>query len=78
MDPPASIWLRSGKKEGNLFKGSRDELIKELKAWVERRKLKNQAHAKIGEELLKNQDPLLALPHHSGSIRRLETQASES
>lgn len=77
MDSPASIWLRSGRKRQYLFKGSRDELIQELKAWVERRKLKKQAHAKLCEEFTQNKESLMAIPQQPGSTQQKSTQISE-
>ncbi len=77
MESPASIWIRSGRKPQYLFKGSRDEIIQELKAWVERRRLKNQAYANSREEFMQNFKSLMALPQQSGSIEQNQTRLFE-
>lgn len=41
MDSLADLWIRSGKNNQRLFRGSADEIVKELKAWVNRRKVHN-------------------------------------
>lgn len=60
-----------------LSGGSRDELIQELKAWVERRKLNNQAYAKLCVEFTENKKLLMAIPQLPGSNQQESSQMSE-
>lgn len=43
MDSLADVWVRSGKSLRCLYQGSTQDIIDELKAWVERRKANNDA-----------------------------------
>ena len=41
MESLADVWFRSGKSSECLYPGSKEEIIKELKYWVQRRKTFN-------------------------------------
>lgn len=47
MQSLADVWVRSGKISRCLYYGSKEEIITELKSWVERRKTFN--NAKVAE-----------------------------
>ena len=41
MQSLADTWIRSGKSSKCLYPGSKEEIITELKSWVERRRILN-------------------------------------
>lgn len=77
MDSLALTWLSSGKKPGNLYKGSHDALIQELKIWIEHRKIINYTHRMLQEDSIKAPGAVEALQHQPGEHKQKLAQLSE-
>ena len=67
MDSLADLWVRSGRNPQRLYQGSTEDIVKELKAWVERRKASNNV----------NMDVLWNMFQVTDSARQLSKQPVE-
>ena len=65
MDSASDLWVRSGKHAEHLFHGSMAQIIKELKAWVKRRKAYNDAHMDVCWNVIRGMDAVQRLSEHS-------------
>lgn len=69
MDSLADLWVRSGKKHQRLYQGSMEDLIKELRAWVERRKAKNNVNMEVRWNTFHVIDSLQEAPNQPGGFQ---------
>lgn len=76
MNTLVDTWLHSGMKREHLYKGSTDEITKEMKAWVDRRKAKNDIHMNLRQDMFMAMDNLAALKHRPGGPQRSQISAS--
>lgn len=65
----ADHWVRSGKKTSGLYHGTTDGIVKELKAWVERRKALNDAHIDEKWKFFDSVDPIQQLNRQSSEAQ---------
>ena len=56
MESLADVWFRSGKSSECLYPGSKEEIITELKYWVQRRKTFNDIRMAKNWDVLRNLD----------------------
>ena len=64
MDSFVDLWVSSGKNRQRLYHGSTDDIFKELKAWVERRKAHNDVSMDVSWNMFCVADSLQQLSHH--------------
>ena len=74
MDTLASTWEGSGKQSADLYHGSDDDLIQEMRAWVTRRKQDFSAYKKAQSDLSYD----IALHHPIQEARRHQSRESMS
>lgn len=58
------LWVSSGKNHQRLYHGSTDDIVKELKAWVERRKAHNDVSMDVSWNTFRVADSLQQLSHN--------------
>lgn len=71
MDALAETWLRSGERDEDLYKGSNEDIIRELKAWIIARKARNQANMQLLWGLFETDDAITRLRDQYGTIEDL-------
>lgn len=69
MDSLADLWVQSGKKHQRLYQGSVEDIIKELKAWVERRKANNNVNMELRWNTFHVIDSLQEAPNQPGGFQ---------
>ena len=75
MDSLADLWIRSGKNTQRLFRGSTDEMVEELKAWVERRKANNDARMEASWNTFRAADSLHQLSDQLEGVQEGQLRA---
>lgn len=66
MDSLADLWIRSGKNADRLYQGSTQQIVQELKAWVDRRKALNDIAMKVSWDVFRVADSLQQLSIQPG------------
>ncbi|CAD6584309.1 MAG: hypothetical protein ASARMPREDX12_001617 [Alectoria sarmentosa] len=69
MDSLADLWVQSGKKHQRLYQGSIENIVKELKAWVERRKANNNVIMELHWNTFHVIDSLQEAPNQPGGFQ---------
>ena len=69
MDALAEAWYLSGKRSDDLYIGKTEEIVKELKAWVKARLVRNQAIIVLLWDFFKTNDTIFHLRQMYGSLQ---------
>ena len=75
MDALAEIWSRSGQRSEDLYKGTTDEIIKELKAWIVARNVRNETNMRLLWDFFDTNDAISGLQNQSEYLDDLRIAA---
>ena len=70
MDPVAELWVRSGRNHQLLYQGKTEDIITELKAFVQRRKVYNNLFLACSYEALRAIDSLQPFADRPGGFQQ--------
>lgn len=70
MNSVADLWVRSGRNPERLYQGSTEDIVKELKAWVERRKTHNNVAIEGHWDMFRGIDSIQELSDQSAGIQK--------
>lgn len=71
MDALAETWSRSGQRSEDLYKGSTDEIIKELRTWIVDRKARNEANMTLLWDIHTTNDVIFGTKNHNGTLEEM-------
>ncbi|KAF6235378.1 hypothetical protein HO173_006574 [Letharia columbiana] len=69
MDSLADLWARSGKKNQRLYQGGTGDIVKELEAWVGRRKAHNNVYMDVTWKMFDVMDSLQQLSNQPSGVQ---------
>ena len=75
MDALAEIWSRSGQRSEDLYEGTTDEIIKELKAWIVARNVRNETNMRLLWDFFDTNDAISGLQNQSEYLDDLRIAA---